>query len=165
MQAKIDPFVWLFGCACYIPNVKMCTFPWFGCAQLCFELKRGFRKQPCEWWVQVVQDVPKKIKICSPGAAFEIILKLPGAAGDALHDLGKGFSFSLGSPGAVFFTIVLEACDDCISMPFSNGIEMIAGPGTQVIATWANKLDSIGPECLRSGQSERSGQSRLAGRI
>ena len=50
-----------------------------------------------------------------------------------------------------------------LCMHVSNGIHVIAGPGIQVTATWAKKSNPIGPEWPRSGKSEVSRQSSLAG--
>ena len=50
-------------------------------------------------------------------------------------------------------------------MPLSTGIEVIAGRGTQVGASWAEKSSPIGPKRPRSGKSEGSGQSNLAGQF
>ena len=49
-----------------------------------------------------------------------------------------------------------------MSTTFFNGLTIIAGPGTQVGATWAEKSTPMGPEWPRSGKSEGSGQSSLA---
>ena len=48
-------------------------------------------------------------------------------------------------------------------MPLSSGIAVIAGPGAQVGATWAEKSSPIGPKWFRSGKLEGSGQLSLAG--
>ena len=52
-----------------------------------------------------------------------------------------------------------------ISTPLHHGMLCFEGPGTQVGATWAEKLSPIGPKWPRRGESEGSGQSNLAGRF
>ena len=61
-------------------------------------------------------------------------------------------------------TVLLEKCDLCISTPLPHGISIVAVPGSQVGATWAEKSNPIGPEWPRSGKPERSEQSNLGGR-
>ena len=50
-----------------------------------------------------------------------------------------------------------------VATQLPHGIAIIAGPGTQVAATWAEKSSPIGPKWPRGGKSEGSGQSDLAG--
>ena len=88
-----------------------------------------------------------------------------GAAGESPDELGTSFGVNLGSAGKVFFTNLLKKCDLCISTPLTHGIAIIAGPGIQVAATWAEKSSPIGPKWPRRGQSEGSGQSSLADRF
>ena len=58
-----------------------------------------------------------------------------------------------------------EKLDFRISTPLKHGMLCFEGPGTQVGATWAEKSSTTGPEWPRSGKSEGSGQSSLAGRF
>ena len=85
-------------------------------------------------------------------------MRLCGAAEEALDELGNGFSFNLRSAGSVVSDVVGILC---ISTPLSSGIAIIAGPGTQVGATWAEKSSPIGP----SGQSNLAGQRGLAVKV
>ena len=66
---------------------------------------------------------------------------------------------------ALFFTILWEKSDLCISTPLSNGIASLAGPGNQVGATCVQKSHPIGPKCFRTGKLQGPGQSNLASRL
>ena len=52
-----------------------------------------------------------------------------------------------------------------ISTPLLHGMLCFEGPGTQVGATWAEKSRPTGAAWPRSGKSEGSGQSSLAGQF
>ena len=70
------------------------------------------------------------------GSILEHFGALWALLGRSLTTLGSVLASTWGLR-ALFFTILLEKSDLCISTPLSNGIAIIAGPGTQVGAIWA----------------------------
>ena len=76
----------------------------------------------------------------------------------SLGGLCLGFLSTLG-------LLYAEKLDLAISLPFSSGIAVCAGPGVRVGATWRIKSHPNGPKWPRSAKSEWPRPSSWAGRF